>query len=194
MLSGGLAAGLAPGVTRATSGFAMSSSAIIDDFSQAHPLAANGARWQAFSDNVMGGVSQARMAREAVGRRPALRLTGAVRLENNGGFVQAALDLAPDAGSVDARGWSGIELDVFGPPESYGLHLRTADLTRPWQSYRQGFATTPAWRTVRLPFAGFTPYRTETALDLSRLRRLGVIAIGRAFEADVAVAGLRFYR
>jgi len=30
-------------------------------------------------------------------------------------------------------------------------------------------------------------------LDLSRLRRIGIVAIGRAFRADVAVGGVRFY-
>jgi hypothetical protein len=31
-------------------------------------------------------------------------------------------------------------------------------------------------------------------LDISRLRRLGLVAIGRAFAADLAVARLSLYR
>ena len=61
-------------------------------------------------------------------------MRGDVSLENNGGFVQISLDLAPDGHAVDASAWSGIEFDVFGNGEDYGVHLRTADLSQPWQS------------------------------------------------------------
>ena len=133
------------------------------------------------------------MSRELVGGRLAIRMLGDVRLENNGGFVQLALDLSPDTGVVDASAWSGIELDLYGDDQEYGMHLRTSDLTRPWQSYRQSFRVLPEWQTIRLPFAGFSPYRTEIPLDLRRLRRLGLAAIGRAFSADLAIGGLRFF-
>jgi hypothetical protein len=50
------------------------------------------------------------------------------------------------------------------------------------------------WRTIRLPFAGFEPHRLDAPLDIARLRRLGVVAIGRAFTADITIGGLQFYR
>ena len=90
--------------------------------------------------------------RDAVAGRAAIRMRGDLSLENNGGFVQIALDLSPDGGVVDASAWSGIELDVFGNGEEYGVHLRTDALTRPWQSYRQIFSAYAEWRTVQLPF------------------------------------------
>jgi hypothetical protein len=166
---------------------------IIDDLSRAAPEASIGTSWQLFTDQVMGGVSTGTMSRELVGGRLAIRMLGDVRLENNGGFVQLALDLSPDAGVVDASAWSGIELDLYGDDQEYGMHLRTSDLTRPWQSYRQSFRVLPEWQTIRLPFAGFSPYRTEIPLDLRRLRRLDLAAIGRAFSADLAIGGLRFF-
>jgi hypothetical protein len=167
--------------------------ATIDDLSAAGLEAANGGRWELLSDRVMGGVSSGTLTREIVAGRAALRLRGRVSLENNGGFVQMALDLAADGSTVDASAWTGIELDVHGDGETYGLHLRTDALTRPWQSWRQGFTAPPAWTLVRLPFAGFAPHRIETALDPSRLRRLGIVAIGRAFAPDLAIGGVRFY-
>lgn len=166
---------------------------IIDDLSREAPAASIGTSWQLFTDQVMGGVSTGTMSREVVGGRLAIRMRGDVRLENNGGFVQMALDLSPDSGVVDARAWSGIELDLYGDDQEYGMHLRTSDLTRPWQSYRQSFRALPKWQSIRLPFAGFSPYRTEIPLDLRRLRRLGLAAIGRAFSADLAIDGLRFF-
>lgn len=165
----------------------------LDDLARPFPQAANGARWEMVSDGVMGGVSRGALRREVVAGRAALRLTGAVRLENNGGFLQMALDLAPGA-VLDARGWEGVALEVCGNGEAYGVHLRSDAAVRPWQSWRQGFVAGPGWEVVRLPFAGFAPHRIEAGLDVARLRRLGVVAIGRAFHADVAVAGLWLWR
>ena len=166
---------------------------VIDDLSAPHPRAANGADWQLFTDGVMGGVSQGWMQRESVGGRLALRMQGAVRLENNGGFVQIALDLAAHGGALDAGAHEGVELEVFGNDERYGLHLRTDAVTRPWQSYRHPFLATPEWRVVRLPFRAFQPHRLDAPLDVRRLRRLGLVAIGRAFAADLAVARVSLY-
>ncbi len=149
--------------------------------------------WRLISDGVMGGVSDGSVRRETVAGRPAVRLRGAVRLENDGGFVQIARDLAPDGTAVDARGWHGIALDVIGNGASYNLHLRTPDIARPWQSYRHSFVAGPEWRRVELPFAAFTPHRIAAPLDIGRLRRIGIVAIGRAFDADVAVGVMRFY-
>ena len=145
----------------------------------------------------MGGVSRGTLTRETVAGRPALVIRGDVRLENNGGFIQMALDLArpeaPGSGTLDARLWQGLEIDVHGARQSYSLHLRTTDLDRPWQSYRLDFSVRPVWQSLRLPFVDFMSHRTEAPLDLSRLRRLGIVAIGRAFRADLALGGVRFY-
>ncbi len=140
----------------------------------------------------MGGVSKGSMVRDVIASRAAIRMRGDVSLENNGGFVQIVLDLSPDGGAIDASAWSGIELDVFGNGEAYGVHLRTDALTRTWQSYRQVFTADAEWRTVRLPFDHFVTHRTDVPLDTRRLRRIGVVAIGRAFSVDLALGGLRF--
>jgi hypothetical protein len=166
---------------------------VIDDLSGDDLVATIGTRWQLVTDRVMGGVSDGTLVRESVSGRPALRMLGDVSLENNGGFVQMALDLGPDGGVVDASSWTGIELDVIGNDEDYGVHLRTDAVERPWQSYRQSFRAGASWRTVQLAFADFVPHRIEVPLDVRRLRRIGLVAIGRAFTADLAVGGVRFY-
>lgn len=169
-------------------------SAVIDDLSREPPVATIGTSWRLFTDTVMGGVSKATMTRETVEGRKAVRLRGNVHLENNGGFVQISLDFRPDGKSIDAGAWTGIELDVLGNGEEYGVNLRTTDLSRPWESYRQTFRATPTWRTVTLPFRDFLPHRTEVALDIHRLRRMGIIGIGREFTADISIGGVRFFR
>lgn len=166
---------------------------IIDDLSRDFPKAAIGTRWELLSDRVMGGVSSGRIAREIVSGRKAIRMQGDVSLANNGGFIQMALDLDPMGAAVDCHAFAGIAIEVAGNGESYGLHLRSADLTRPWQSFRQVFEAREDWRELRLPFSGFVPHRTDALLDLTRIRRLGLVAIGRAFTADLALAAIRLY-
>ena len=165
----------------------------IDDLSKDFPETSTGSRWELLSDRVMGGISSGRLTRELVSGRMANRMRGDVSLANNGGFIQMAVDLDPSGRTVDCRDYAGLEIEVWGNGEIYGLHLRTAELSRPWQSYRQTFLAPESWRTVRLAFADFMPHRTEAPLDLTRIRRLGLAAIGRAFEADLAVAGVRFF-
>ncbi len=166
---------------------------IVDDRSTPDLTTPGGTRWELLTDGVMGGVSQGRLVPTVIEGRACLRLTADVSLENNGGFVQMAVDLRPGGGALDLRAYAGVALTVMGNGEDYGLHLRTTDLTRPWQSYRQSFATGAAWTTLQLPFTGFAAHRTEAALNLAGVRRIGLVAIGRAFEADLALADLRIY-
>ncbi|QFT57332.1 Complex I intermediate-associated protein 30 (CIA30) [Sulfitobacter sp. THAF37] len=147
--------------------------------------------WEFVADTVMGGVSTGHARREPVAGRDAMRLTGDVSLENDGGFVQMAFDLQPDGGGFDASGWNAIALEVRGNGGAYDLRLRTEDLTRPWQSFRSAFVAEPDWRTLTFPFSGFEPHRTDARFDPARLRRIGVLGIGRVFHAEVAVGTVR---
>ena len=45
---------------------------------------------------------------------------------------------------------------------------------------------------MQLLFDHFVPHRTDVLLDTHRLRRIGLVAIARAFSADLALGGLRF--
>ena len=166
---------------------------IIDDLSSDKLFAVTGSGWALISDRVMGGVSDGSVSRETVSGRPAIRMLGGVSLENNGGFLQVALDLGKAGEPIDASSWAGIQLDVIGNGRTYNLHLRTTDIRRPWESYRQSFTAPAQWTRVHLPFSGFMPHRTERPLRPSRLRRVGLVAIGREFEVDVAIGDIRFY-
>jgi hypothetical protein len=155
------------------------------------PLPQDG--WRLVTDNVMGGVSEGRLEVQRRAERHCIALSGQVRTENNGGFVQMVLDLPGHVVNA-ATSYVGIRFAVHGNDQDYNLHLRTADLWLPWQSYRAGFHAAADWQVVELPFSAFTPYRTRAPLRLERLRRLGVVAIGKAFTADICVADLAFYR
>jgi hypothetical protein len=150
-------------------------------------------KWEFVADTVMGGVSKGSVVKAVLEGREATRLTGKVSLENNGGFIQMATDLAEGGRVRDASPWIGLELDVTGNGEIYELRLRTDQLSRPWQSFRTEFQAPAGWRTLFFPFSAFEPHRTDVRFDPARLRRIGILAVGREFEADVAVAALRFH-
>jgi hypothetical protein len=166
---------------------------IIDDRGSGDDRSTLGSRWRLVTDGVMGGVSKGELLPDTVDGRPCLRLRGDVRMENNGGFVQAALDL-PGNATFDASAWSGLALDVYGNGEQYNLHLRTSEVWLPWQSYRAAFIAEARWQQLRLPFTGFTAYRIGAELDLKKLERIGIVAIGRAFKADLCIANVALYR
>lgn len=150
--------------------------------------------WEYVSDRVMGGLSTGKLELTTVDGRAIAHLRGSISLENNGGFVQMAFDLTDNGQAFDASKFTGFELEAKGNGQIYDLRLRTTQLNRPWQSFRSSFTPGTSWQTLRFPFAGFVPHRTDASLDPSRLRRVGVLAIGRAFEADVSVRSVALCR
>lgn len=149
--------------------------------------------WEYVADTVMGGVSTGQIQTKTIDDRSATQLTGLVSLDNGGGFVQMAFDLSPDGQTIDASNYSGIKITLKGNNEPYDLRLRTDQLRRPWHSFRTEIIAPPQWQTIEIPFESFTPHRTDLTLDTSRLRRFGILAIGRVFEAEVAVSAVSFY-
>lgn len=139
----------------------------------------------------MGGVSDGTLDRECGNDdRAWLALRGSVSLENNGGFVQMAADLEADGGPVDISDAATLILTVRGNGDTYGCHLKTADTTRPWQSYRQSFAAPAEWTDIALPLPEFRPHRVDSPFDPSRVRRIGLVAIGRKMDARLDLAGV----
>ncbi len=164
-------------------------SLIIDDRSSGDLSSKLGTAWRLVSDNVMGGVSAGRLTPTQQAGRDCLRLQGEVSTRNNGGFVQMVLELA-DGEAMDASAFDAVEIEVAGNGERYNLHLRTTDLWLPWQSYRAEFTATPEWQRLRIPFRSIRPYRTGKPFRADHLKRIGVVAIGRDFQADVCLASV----
>ena len=75
----------------------------IDDFADESLVSELGARWRGVSDQVMGGLSKTSLSHNVLDHRTCLRLTGDVRLENDGGFIQAAVDLTHSRETLDAE-------------------------------------------------------------------------------------------
>jgi hypothetical protein len=138
----------------------------------------------------MGGVSTGELLPHRHHDRACLHLTRNVSTANNGGSVQMALDTSMDQfGDMDRC--AAVEITIAGKGESHNVHSRTVDLWLPRQSYRAEFGA--EWHTIRLPFADLEAYRTSEPLRVERLRRIGLVAIGRDFQTDLRLADMRFY-
>lgn len=171
-------------------------SLILDDFTNRSGASTYGTSWQGFTDRVMGGRSDMRAGIAQESGDSFLRMTGLVSLENNGGFIQARLPLVNGNDTLDARGFSGVELEVRGREGRYFVHLRTSRNRMPWSYYAAPVPVDAEWQTVRIPFDVF---RSSTALrrdmpDLQRLQSIAIVAGTVAFEADIAVRQIALYR
>ena len=114
-------------------------------------------------------------------------------LDTNGGFVQMALNLPKD--KIDnITSYTGLVFETYGNDESYNIHLRTSNLWLPWQSYRASFIAPSEWKTFYIPFTEFNSYRTSKALKVEKIERIGVVAIGREFTADLCLGKIGLYR
>jgi len=165
---------------------------LIDDRRNDDTQSSIGSPWRLITDSVMGGVSGGSLSPDCIDGRSCLRLRGTVQLENSGGFIQAALDIGQTQAS-NASGYGGLMLEVYGNDERYNVHLRTDDVWLPWQSYRASFQAPSRWDRVKLPFEAFTAYRIGKKLDIEHLRRIGIVAIGREFTADLCIGKLSLY-
>ena len=148
-------------------------------------------RWDYFSDQVMGGVSEGRASFERDGDQPILRLTGMVSTANRGGFIHARTKL--DAPLPDTA--RGVILSVRGNDQTYFVHLRTRRTILPWQFYQASFEVSNTWQEVRIPFNEFAPYGglLRQSFDVGTVRSLAVAAFGRDHSADLSFRAIGFY-
>lgn len=96
-------------------------SGTIDDMSEEFPATSSGTQWDGVTDRVMGGASSGTISREEFHGKKCNVLRAHVCLDNNGGFVQMATDLALDPSirnTVDASSYRGIEMEVLFVGES----------------------------------------------------------------------------
>jgi len=169
---------------------------IIDDRTSGNLNTNLGTKWQMVTDNVMGGVSSGKITLDNFKDKDCIRMQGNVSTDNNGGFVQIALPLVDkqsDDKPFNASAYTGIEIEVSGNDESYNVHIRTNNLWFPWQSYRYSFIATPDWKKYRIPFSKFEAYKTSKNFSQGEIIRIGLVAIGREYKANICMASVNFY-
>ncbi|MCP4001524.1 MAG: hypothetical protein GY727_11500 [Gammaproteobacteria bacterium] len=152
-----------------------------------------GANWRGFSDQVMGGVSNAKLDSATIAGKNCIQLTGTVTRENNGGFIQMALYFGANNDEFDGSAYKGLELLVYGNNEDYNLHVRTSDCGWYDESYRMTFYAEPLWQKIRIPWETFEANKVEAPLNSSHLQRIAILGWMREFEANVALAEISLY-
>ena len=163
---------------------------IIDDFTD-NPER----RWQFYTDQVMGGVSDGRASVLSGFAGPYVRLEGLVSTANNGGFIQIRRDILN--GVKDAE---GILLTVRGNGENYYIHLNTNEtifLPQQYRYYYQAiFPTSKDWTEVKLPFSTAfkrSNFNISKSFDGNQIKTIGILAYGKDHNALLEVSHLSFY-
>ena len=115
--------------------------------------------WHVENDVVMGGRSQSQLAIDESGNAV---FTGAVSLENDGGFASMQCDFD----SLDVAGYRALHLGLKGDGKRYQLRLDAEKNAR--HSYAADFQTSGDWQEIVVPFADLVPIRHGDRLDLPR--------------------------
>jgi hypothetical protein len=103
--------------------------------------------WRSINDGVMGGLSAGGMTQSAEG----LEFSGAISLENNGGFASVRRPV-----SEDLSGATGVRLQVRGDGREYKFRIRQ-DAGFDGVSWSAGFASSGEWRQIDIPLDRFEP-------------------------------------
>ena len=162
--------------------------------------------WKFFSDQVMGGISEGQVSLEQDGDMLFTRLTGNVRTDNNGGFIQLRTSTSMSNKSLmfksihnskkDGKKLQGIRLKVKGNGEKYHLFIQTTIFYRLPTSYKIAtFDTSPNWETVEIPFNKFKKLKDniDSNIRAKDIKTFGIVAYGRDFKSDLSVSSVEFY-
>ncbi len=165
--------------------YAGDKNSMIDDFTN-NPQK----RWQFFTDQVMGGISEGTASILSDNAGPYVRLEGSVSTANNGGFIQIRRDFRD--GPKNAK---GLLLRVKGNGENYYIHLRTGGTVLPWQYYQSSFPTSKKWNEIKLPFSKFERSSSWISKRISadKIKTIGIVAYGKDHKAILDVSHLSFY-
>lgn len=104
-------------------------------------------RWFSVNDNVMGGISRGGYSWLPTG---AALFSGALSLENNGGFST----IRSDASDLGLDGYDGFVLRVKGDGRTYSFGARASDNRSDVNTWRRSFDTVDGeWVEIKIPFA-----------------------------------------
>jgi len=147
--------------------------------------------WVYFADTVMGGKSSGEAERVNVDGRAAIKLSGNVTTENNGGFIQVRRELE----SGQDTDIEGISFETKGNGETYYIHIRNGSSRLPWQYYSASFRTSENWETVKIQFSDFQRSGSFMAKSLKKKTTdsIGIVAHGKDHQALVLISYLKFY-
>ena len=146
------------------------------------------ARWDAISDNVMGGVSEVNFYEMNDGSANFYRLEGLVSTKNNGGFIQSRTNV-----NFNSNEFTGVRIKIRGNGNEYYVNLRRPRMM-PWNYFTAKFYASEDWQVIDLPLSSFTYSRNPNiGLGSARIRSLAIVAYGKDFEAQLDIASVELY-
>jgi len=150
------------------------------------------AKWCFVTDKVMGGVSEGSLEFIKEDNTYFYRMTGELSLENNGGFIQFRTKLENHPAD---KSFNGVRIRVRGNDNEYSIHIRTKYLLLPWQYYESSFKATNQWTTIELPFSSFNKsnFYQPSSVSSRDIKTIGIVAIGREFNAEIDLASIELY-
>ena len=123
--------------------FSLSASSMVID-----NLGDTRAKWDAISDNVMGGISEVNFYELDDGANKFYRLKGPVSTANNGGFIQLRAGVSFANSEKDGKNLQGVRLNVRGNGETYYIHIRTDESWSPSDYYATTFKANSDWQMI----------------------------------------------
>ena len=140
--------------------------------------------WYLLNDNVMGGISKARVSKTA---EKTMKFRGRLSLKNNGGFSSTRSQI-PD---FSLAGYDGLMLKIRGDGRYYSLLVSNQQRRGTWQTK---FKTNKEWEIVKVPFnkmqmsiRGWRP-RSAPKIMGDRIKTIGFIIADKneqPFELEV---------
>ena len=151
----------------------------------------NTGRWVYLADTVMGGVSEGSANIIDTPEGKAIKLSGKVSTQNNGGFIQVRVSMPKGA----ATEFTGIKLKVKGNGDEYFVHIRNSSSKLPWQYYAHNFKAKNEWQEIKLPFSEFSRSSRfiKKKMKIETIRSIGLVAYGKDYDADVSILNVSFY-
>lgn len=146
----------------------------LDNFSNAEQ-SSFGTRWLLFSDQSLGGQSQAEANYAQDPNR--VKITGFLSPDFDPCFVQWVLPLVHSRYLFDAKHFEGVYLSYRLPePTRLFLTLRSKELSMPWQHYRVPLPAQSETIQQKFSLKEFLPFGTDHGLNPERLSRIGLMA------------------
>ena len=148
-------------------------------------------RWVYLADTVMGGVSEGSANIIDTPNGKAIKLSGKVSTQNNGGFIQVRVSMPKGV----ATEFKGIKLKVKGNNDEYFVHIRNSSSKLPWHYYSKSFIAKNEWQIIELPFSDFSRSSSfiRKKMKIESIKTIGLVAYGKDYNADVSFLDVSFY-
>ena len=148
-------------------------------------------KWEFITDQVMGGISDGKVNYITENNKSFARMTGVVRLENNGGFIQ----IRKKVNNLINKNSKAIKINARGNNQEYYMHIRTSGTILPWQYYQAPFIVSSDWKTLVLNISDFkrSGIMLSKTINPKNIKSIAIVAYGREHESFIDIDNIIIY-